>query len=121
MKPDASARGLRRGVLFLRRLFQLASDRRAAGDGADVVVRGQAIDTSVVDEAMKAYREWVAQQHCIDCGRSVPEIREQEKGKWTMMTETQCYKCWKEKGAPENRGLPSARDKYLKDGGGVIW
>ena len=86
-----------------------------------VVRKRETIDGSVVDEAMKAYREWVAQQHCIDCGRSVPEIREQEKGKWTMMTETQCYKCWKEKGAPENRGLPSARDKYLKDGGGVIW
>lgn len=85
-----------------------------------MVVR-ETIDTSVVDVAMKAYREWCAQQHCIDCGRSPAEVREQDAGKWRMMTETQCYKCWKANGAPENRGLPGAREKYLQDGGGVIW
>ena len=68
---------------------------------------------------MKGYREWLAQQHCIDCGRSREEVK--EDGPWCWMTETQCLKCWELKGAPEKRGLPSAREKYVEDGGGVIW
>ncbi len=86
MKPDASARGLRRGVLFLCRLFQLDFGRHPVVAGHSVVVR-EAIDTNVVDLAMKGYREWCAQQHCIDCGRSHAEVREQD-GPKRMMTES---------------------------------
>ena len=69
--------------------------------------------------AFERYQAWAAEQRCVDCGRTPAEIKKQDTG--GRMTETQCYRCWKKLGAPENRGLPSARELYVKDGGRKVW
>ena len=58
---------------------------------------------------LDAYCEWCrTKAACIDCGR---KMGERDPGE-VWVTETQCMECWREFGAPENRGLPSARDIF---------
>ena len=58
------------------------------------------------------YKKWTASQKCIDCGISASE-RSPAK---PWVTETQCLECCLKHGAPENRGLPGARELAQRDG-----
>ena len=57
----------------------------------------------------ESYKNWSKAQPCVDC-------RKIKDGKGLWATEVQCYECWKKYGAPEKRGLPSARDVAEKNG-----
>lgn len=53
------------------------------------------------------YKQWASEQECCDCGEKAIN---RKSDMW--VTETQCYKCWKEYGSPEGRGLPGAKELF---------
>jgi len=66
----------------------------------------------------QSYKRWLATCRCVDCGSKYSD-RPRDGGGVALdpwVTETQCWACWEQLGAPEHRGLPGSRDLAAQAG-----